>query len=35
MAAPDQEVVEAVENSPGFAGDALKAARVLTDVAHG
>ena len=33
MATPDQEVIEAIQNKEGFTGDALRAARVLTDAA--
>ncbi len=34
MATPDQEVIDEIKNKPGFAGDALKAAKVLTDAAQ-
>ncbi len=33
MATPDQEVIDAIKNKPGFTGEALTAARVLTDAA--
>lgn len=32
MATPDQEIVSDIENKAGFTGDALKAAKTITDV---
>jgi len=33
MPTPNQEVIEDIQNKAGFTGDALRAARVLTDAA--